>query len=235
MWPCSRPTCRLRFPAERRGEAQGRRQAFRAKRPRPTPRRVMTKARTTRARTAKARTKRQTSQSRSRSTSPAWASASSRCRYRQRTTSACRQESLASCTCSKGRSSTRATARRKLAVSRFDLETRKTEQLVDGVAAFALSANGEKMLVRVGEKWSITAADKTGEAGRRHARDKDLQVWVDPRAEWRQMYRESWRIERDFFYDRTSTVSTWRRRSRRTPRTSIGSPAVTTSTPCWIR
>ena len=23
-----------------------------------------------------------------------------------------------------------------------------------------------------------------------------VQVWVDPRAEWRQMYQEAWRIER---------------------------------------
>ncbi len=28
-----------------------------------------------------------------------------------------------------------------------------------------------------------------------------MQVYVDPRAEWRQMFREVWRIERDFFYD----------------------------------
>src|SRR6266849_9705423 len=28
-----------------------------------------------------------------------------------------------------------------------------------------------------------------------------MEVRVDPRAEWRQMYREVWRIERDFFYD----------------------------------
>ncbi|HXN45121.1 MAG TPA: PDZ domain-containing protein, partial [Bryobacteraceae bacterium] len=29
----------------------------------------------------------------------------------------------------------------------------------------------------------------------------DIEVRVDPRAEWRQMYHEVWRIERDFFYD----------------------------------
>src|SRR5262249_36411547 len=27
-----------------------------------------------------------------------------------------------------------------------------------------------------------------------------MEVYVDPRAEWDQMYRETWRIERDFFY-----------------------------------
>ena len=33
-----------------------------------------------------------------------------------------------------------------------------------------------------------------------------MEVRVDPRAEWRQMYREVWRIERDFLYDPTSTA-----------------------------
>ena len=28
-----------------------------------------------------------------------------------------------------------------------------------------------------------------------------MEVWVEPRAEWKQMYDEIWRIERDFFYD----------------------------------
>ena len=30
---------------------------------------------------------------------------------------------------------------------------------------------------------------------------RDIEVFVEPRAEWRQMYHETWRIERDFFYD----------------------------------
>ena len=29
----------------------------------------------------------------------------------------------------------------------------------------------------------------------------DMEVQVDPRAEWRQMYREAWRLQRDFLYD----------------------------------
>jgi tricorn protease len=28
-----------------------------------------------------------------------------------------------------------------------------------------------------------------------------MQVYTDPRAEWKQMYHEVWRVERDFFYD----------------------------------
>ena len=29
----------------------------------------------------------------------------------------------------------------------------------------------------------------------------DMMATLDPRAEWQQMYRETWHIERDFFYD----------------------------------
>ena len=88
---------------------------------------------------------------------------------------------------------------------RFDLESRKTEKLLDGIQTpFAVSHDGEKMLVRQGESWSIVpmgpaaGAPKPGEGAL--ALDR-MEVLVDPRAEWRQMYREVWRIERDFFYD----------------------------------
>ncbi len=89
----------------------------------------------------------------------------------------------------------------KLALSKFDLESRKTETLAEGISAFALSANGEKMLLRTGETWAIVASDKTVKAGDGALATKGWEVWVEPRAEWRQMYREAWRIERDFLYD----------------------------------
>lgn len=89
----------------------------------------------------------------------------------------------------------------KMTVSKFDLESRKTEPLLSGVSAFALAAKGEKMLFRTDDQWTIAAADKAPEAGKGALATKDWRVYVDPRAEWRQMYREVWRIERDFFYD----------------------------------
>jgi tricorn protease len=39
------------------------------------------------------------------------------------------------------------------------------------------------------------------ETGRRKARSQKLELTVDPRAEWKQIYREAWRIMRDWFYD----------------------------------
>ncbi|HXJ94398.1 MAG TPA: PDZ domain-containing protein [Terriglobia bacterium] len=88
-----------------------------------------------------------------------------------------------------------------LTLQRFDLKTRKTEKILDGITAFALSFNGEKMLFSQQKKWFITAADKAPKPGDGLLKTEDMEVRVDPPAEWRQMYREVWRIERDFFYD----------------------------------
>src|SRR5208337_5689644 len=86
-------------------------------------------------------------------------------------------------------------------IQRFDLKTRKTEKLLEGVRDFALSDNGEKMLYRQDDKWFIAAADKPPKPGEGQLKTADMEVYVDPRAEWKQMYHEIWRIERDFFYD----------------------------------
>lgn len=90
---------------------------------------------------------------------------------------------------------------RKCALQRFELKTRKTEKLLDGVTEFHLAAKGEKMLWKADDKWFIAAADKAPKPGDGALKLDGFEVWVEPRAEWRQMFREIWRIERDFFYD----------------------------------
>ncbi|HKY05479.1 MAG TPA: protease, partial [Blastocatellia bacterium] len=85
---------------------------------------------------------------------------------------------------------------------RFDLEKRKLDKVLEGIQAFEVSANGEKMLYRQGPNWAIASTGpqpvKPGEGVLKVA---EMEVYVDPRAEWRQMYNEVWRSERDFFYD----------------------------------
>jgi tricorn protease len=124
-----------------------------------------------------------------------------------------------------------------LSAWRFDLNTRKTEKLVEGVTSFEVSDNGEKMLYRqlppgaatVAEgveqapaQWTIApaipapAATPAGSAtaatsapgggvparpGAQILKLEAMEVRVDPIAEWKQMYHEAFRLERDFFYD----------------------------------
>jgi tricorn protease len=90
-------------------------------------------------------------------------------------------------------------------VSKFDLSTRKTEPYVSGVSAFFVSANGEKALFKLGptptSPWIIAATAAAPKPGDGALNLGDLEVLVDPRVEWNQMYREVWRIQRDFLYD----------------------------------
>ncbi len=84
---------------------------------------------------------------------------------------------------------------------KFDLEKRKLDKVVEGISSFDISANGEKMLFRQGPNWFIAATSQPLKPGEGKINTDEMEVYVDPRAEWDQMYRETWRIERDFFYD----------------------------------
>ncbi|MBS1789395.1 MAG: PD40 domain-containing protein [Acidobacteria bacterium] len=87
---------------------------------------------------------------------------------------------------------------------KFDLEKRKLDKALENLQGMALSANGEKMLYRMGPNWFIAATATAGtpafKPGEGKIKTEDMEVFVDPKAEWQQMYRETWRIERDFFY-----------------------------------
>jgi tricorn protease len=96
---------------------------------------------------------------------------------------------------------------------RFDLTTRKTERLMDGVNNLHISFDGKKMLYSKGpvrtRKWYISSVAAPAAGGGPAAPGKPdtplnlarMEALVDPRAEWKQEYSEVWRIERDFFYD----------------------------------
>jgi len=103
-------------------------------------------------------------------------------------------------------------------LSRYDLKARRLEKLADSVGSFDLSANGDKMLLRMGgggggrggrggegaaagPQFVIVPANTPVRAGEGALHLADVEVNVDPIAEWKQMYHEVWRIERSFFYD----------------------------------
>ena len=90
---------------------------------------------------------------------------------------------------------------RGVTIQKFDLNTRKTDKFLDGVQAFNVSFNGEKVLYSQAEKWFIGGAGQLPKPGEGALKTDDAEVYVEPPAEWRQMYREVWRIERDFLYD----------------------------------
>lgn len=86
-------------------------------------------------------------------------------------------------------------------IHRFDLDKRKFEKVLDNVNGFDVAANGEKMLFQQGPRFTVASTVTPLRPGEGVVNLSELEVWVDPRAEWKQMYHEVWRIQRDFFYD----------------------------------
>lgn len=91
----------------------------------------------------------------------------------------------------------------------FDFETMRVQTWVERAEQFALSADGSTLIVREGKKLrafdaSRKPASKNGdEAPSRASGWIDLsrvRLAVDPRAEWAQMLREVWRLQRDHFW-----------------------------------
>lgn len=89
----------------------------------------------------------------------------------------------------------------KLILHKFDMKTRKTEQMLAGIAGAELSGNGEKLLYRQENRWFIAGAGAPPKPGDGAIKTDQMEVRVDPVEEWKQIYNEVWRIERDFFYD----------------------------------
>lgn len=88
-----------------------------------------------------------------------------------------------------------------LTLYKFDMAKRKSDEIASGIRNVSISFNGEKMLYQQGEDWSIASTAERVKPDNGKLKLDDMEVWVDPQAEWKQMYREIWRIERDFLYD----------------------------------
>ena len=75
-------------------------------------------------------------------------------------------------------------------IQRFDLNKRKGDVALRNVREFTVSFNGEKMLYQQGDKWTIS--DSRGQfRPPKELKTSDLEVSVDPAAEWKQMYPRS--------------------------------------------
>ncbi len=88
----------------------------------------------------------------------------------------------------------------RTSLERYDLNARRTETLLPEVASYTLSADGKKLLYSSGGAWSIVATTGRIEPSAGRIGVGAIQVKVDPRAEWRQIFDEAWRINRDYFY-----------------------------------
>ncbi|WP_420386386.1 S41 family peptidase [Roseivirga sp.] len=87
-----------------------------------------------------------------------------------------------------------------ITLHKFSLEKRKADEFLTGVRQFSISADGKKMLVRSGSRWTVTnTGGPSGKGG--DNLNVNLQMKLDRSEEWKQIFEEAWRYEKDYFYD----------------------------------
>jgi tricorn protease len=105
-------------------------------------------------------------------------------------------------------------SRGRASLRRFDLKSREEESLADGIDEFGVSADHKKILYRAGQAPEGPIVLGLVDAGKFTKGDGALNldaisVPVEPRAEWAQILREAWRINRDYFYATNMHGADW--------------------------
>jgi tricorn protease len=92
----------------------------------------------------------------------------------------------------------------------YDLAARKDDMLLPGVNGFILTADKKKMLVFSQNSMAIVPSAGKPQPGQGRLNVDAIDVRVDPPAEWREMFNEAWRINRDYFYDPGMHGADWK-------------------------
>jgi tricorn protease len=103
-----------------------------------------------------------------------------------------------------------ASGRKALRMLSID-DRRALETLATGVDRFELSLDRSTLLVVKGDDHCVIAADGAlpADLSRATVSLADWALTVDPRAEWRQIFVDAWRQQRDGFYDRQMHGVDW--------------------------
>ena len=82
----------------------------------------------------------------------------------------------------------------------FDTKERKDGVVLEDLDHYRLSADGEKLLYVKDKDWYVVDADTKPKTDKKKLGLDHMHVLIDPRQEWREMFLEAWRLERDLFY-----------------------------------
>lgn len=82
----------------------------------------------------------------------------------------------------------------------YDLEKREDKTITGDSDYFAVSADGKKILIGKDNSFAVVDIAEDQKMDKKMP-SGTLEMTVDPRAEWKQLFNDAWRFERDFFYD----------------------------------
>jgi tricorn protease len=99
-------------------------------------------------------------------------------------------------------------------LQRYGIKERSAVPFLEGVRSYTLSGDRKKLLYQGARgapetRWGIVATDKPAKLGDGVINVGQLEMLVDPRVEWAEIFKEAWRIQRDYFYDAKMHGANW--------------------------
>jgi tricorn protease len=92
---------------------------------------------------------------------------------------------------------------------RYDLAKRKDDIILSGLTGYRISADNKKIMYDGRESTFIQPLSDKIQSGQGKINIDAIEAYVDPRAEWTQIFNEAWRINRDYFYASNMHGADW--------------------------
>ena len=92
----------------------------------------------------------------------------------------------------------------------LDDDSKKAKTVVEGAANFGISGDRKKLVVLSRGKFYIVSASASQKLDK-PVSTSGMTVRINPREEWKQMFVDAWRMERELFYDPTMHGVDWQK------------------------
>src|SRR5687767_12057810 len=102
-----------------------------------------------------------------------------------------------------------------LRLQRYQLSARTAAPFLEGIRSYSLSNDKKKLLYQAaaggGTSWGVVPTDRPApvRVGDGPLNLAQMEMRIDPRAEWEQIFRETWRVQREYFYDPKYHGANW--------------------------
>lgn len=85
-------------------------------------------------------------------------------------------------------------------IKRYDIEDEEASMVLSKGYAAELSGDGKKLIYATGSKYGVISSTGKSKVGDGIVSLSNMDLKIDPRKEWNQIYTDGWRIFRDYFY-----------------------------------
>lgn len=97
-----------------------------------------------------------------------------------------------------------------LRLQKYQIKAGSAVPFIEGIVNYSLSEDKKKLLYGArGGRWGIVGTDAPAKVGDGAINVAQLEMKVEPREEWANIFRETWRIQREYFYDPKMQGADW--------------------------